>query len=186
MTEAGEGDGGGPSLRSADLDEAALRRWGEALGEAAADAGVLVALYGPLGAGKTTLVQAALRGAGATGAARSPSYVLHRSHPLPDGRTAHHLDLYRIGDPSGLDDLGWDELLGAGEPLFVEWADRAGDQLPEERWDVRLGFEEEAGSRHVEVSALGGAPPVPDPAGAPPRRRPSDEAGDAPDDRDRA
>lgn len=150
----------------ADLDEAALEAWAERAGRSAADRGVVVALCGPLGAGKTTFVRAALRGAGAERAARSPTYTLHHPHGLRGGGRVHHLDLYRIADPAELDDLGWEDLAASGEAVFVEWAGRAGDRLPADRWEVELAMTAAGERRRLRARALGGAPDLPDPPGA--------------------
>lgn len=146
-----------------------LRGWGRRLGREAAKAGVFVALRGPLGAGKTTLTQAACRGAGVESRVTSPTYVLHHAYRGAGGVVVHHVDLYRISEPGELDDLGWEELLDGGDPVFVEWADRAGERLPPRRWDVRLELTDDVDRRRVAARALGGAP-------RPPAPRPEREA----------
>jgi tRNA A37 threonylcarbamoyladenosine biosynthesis protein TsaE len=50
----------------------------------------------------------------------------------------HHLDLYRLRDASQLAQLGWDDLLREGGIVLVEWPDRAGDELPAARRELRL------------------------------------------------
>lgn len=149
------------------LEEEALRRWGRELGRAATapgeGPGVLVALTGPLGAGKTTLVRAACRGAGVEGPVRSPTFTLHNHHRPPDRRPLHHVDLYRVEGPESLDELGWDDLLAAEGAVFVEWAERAGDRLPADRWDLRLGFTGDPDRRRVTAVRTGDAPEVPAP-----------------------
>lgn len=147
----------------ADLDEAALRRWGARLGRAAVREGVFVALDGPLGAGKTSLVQAACRGAGVETPVTSPTYVLHHVYRGAEGAVVHHVDLYRISEPGELDDLGWEELVGGDAPVLVEWADRAGPRLPPRRWDVRLELTEDPDRRRAQITAPGGAPTPPEP-----------------------
>lgn len=152
---------------AAELDEGALEAWGRRLGEAATrpgpGPGVLVALTGPLGAGKTTLVRAACRGAGVEGRVRSPTFTLHNHHRPPGRRPIHHVDLYRLSGPEELDDLGWDELLDARGVVFVEWAGRAGDRLPRDRWEIRLEPAEDPSVRRVEARSAGDAPPMPPP-----------------------
>lgn len=151
----------------AELDEEALCRWGAELGRTATEPGdgpgVLVALTGPLGAGKTTLVRAACRGAGVEGEVRSPTFTLHNHHRPRGRRPIHHVDLYRLEGPGSLDDLGWDDLVDAAGAVFVEWAERAGDRLPGARWTIRLDFADGGESRRVEAASTGGAPPVPTP-----------------------
>src|SRR6516164_7471009 len=75
--------------------------------------GDLVILAGPLGAGKTTLVQGIGAGLGVRGPVTSPTFVIARVHPVvgdPDpGRPALvHADAYRLGSISELDDLDLD------------------------------------------------------------------------------
>lgn len=153
-------------MSEAVLDRAGMTDWGRRLGPAAARWAGLVALYGPLGSGKTTLVRAAALAAGAEGPIRSPTYTLVHEHPLPDGRTLFHADLYRISDPGELRELGWDRLLEAQGPVFVEWADRADGWLPEDRWEIRLEMGPDPDRRRASWEAVGAAPGPPEAAGA--------------------
>ena len=145
------------------LDEAALRRWGRVLGAAAARDSVFVALFGPLGSGKTTLVQAACAGAGVSEGVTSPTYTLVHWYSGEHGLVAH-ADLYRIDRPSELLMLDWEELESGTATVFVEWADRAGAELPLDRWELRLEVILGGGARGVEVKSFGAAPPIPDPS----------------------
>lgn len=149
------------------LDEETLRAWGRRLGAAAARDRVFVALFGPLGAGKSTLARAAARGAGVEGAVPSPTYTLVNEHRIPggDGATFFHVDLYRLSGGRALDEIGWDRLLAAGGPVFVEWADRAESDLPDDRWEVRLEIPADRSVRRVEVRREGAAPVPPEPPG---------------------
>lgn len=146
----------------AELTESELERWGRRLGAAAARSGAFLALHGPLGAGKTRLVQAACRGAGAVEEALSPTFTLvHRYEG--DRGPIWHVDLYRIERPAELVDLGWDDLVDGADPVFVEWAERAGDWLPPDRWEVRLAMGGRPETRRVRVAARGAAPAPPEP-----------------------
>lgn len=142
------------------LHEAELEAWGRRLGARAREAGLFVALYGPLGAGKTTLIRAACRGAGATAPVTSPTFTLVQRYASPAG-PIHHADLYRLRGPEELWELGWDDLLQAAGPVFVEWAGRAGPELPADRWDVRLSIAEGGAARAVEADRRGTAPALP-------------------------
>ncbi|GAB3679237.1 tRNA (adenosine(37)-N6)-threonylcarbamoyltransferase complex ATPase subunit type 1 TsaE [Salinisphaera aquimarina] len=93
------------------------------------DGGLVVSLVGELGAGKTALARATLRGLGHQGAVVSPSYTLVEPYPI-GGRTFHHLDLYRLGDPEELEFLGVRDIDTAHDWLFVEWAERGAGFLP--------------------------------------------------------
>lgn len=144
------------------LDEAGLRRWGRALGRATARAPVFVALDGPLGAGKTTLVQAACAELGVSEPVTSPTFTLVNRYRGSEGPVMH-VDLYRIEKPEELVELGWDELRVGDVPVFVEWAARAGAALPPDRWEISLSFGDGGATRVVEARARGTAPPIPPP-----------------------
>jgi tRNA threonylcarbamoyladenosine biosynthesis protein TsaE len=99
---------------------AATHEVGRRLGEAAR-AGDVVLLEGPLGAGKTVLVQGLAEGLGCSDSAASPTFVLVRHH---QGRLPLvHADLYRLEDAAEVRRLGLLELAEAGV-LAVEWPDR--------------------------------------------------------------
>jgi len=99
-----------------------------------------VALIGPLGAGKTILVRGIAAGLGLADErlVLSPTFVLVQEYPA--AVPVFHVDLYRITDGrSELHLLGIDEMLAEGVVL-IEWADRAGDALPSERWELALSL----------------------------------------------
>lgn len=149
----------GPGAGS--LDQAALEEWAAAAGVLADARPLFVALRGPLGAGKSTLVRAACRGAGVRGPVPSPTYTLLHDYRTRSGRTLYHADLYRLARTSELWDLSWEELVGGEASAFVEWADRAEGELPPDRWDVTLEIAEDPGLRRIEVVRRGDAPAVP-------------------------
>lgn len=153
---------GAAVARETELSEDALRGWGRRLGRAAAEAKAFVALFGPLGAGKTTLVQAACAGAGVEEPVTSPTFTLVHRYRSPGG-PVYHVDLYRIADPSELTELGWDDLVAGEGPVFVEWAERAGEALPGDRWDVHLGMGSAGETRRLRVVPRGQVPLPPSP-----------------------
>jgi tRNA threonylcarbamoyladenosine biosynthesis protein TsaE len=90
-------------------------------------AGDIVALFGELGAGKTTLARGILAGLGHGGEVASPTFPIvipYETLDLP----VWHVDLYRIEDPRELDELALDEALRDGA-LIVEWPERMGEAL---------------------------------------------------------
>lgn len=97
----------------------------------------VVYLTGDLGAGKTTLTRGFLRELGVTGAVRSPTYTLVEIYET-GALTALHLDLYRLSDPTELDNLGLREWAGGGHLWLVEWPERGSDRLPDADLIVRL------------------------------------------------
>jgi tRNA A37 threonylcarbamoyladenosine biosynthesis protein TsaE len=72
------------------------------------------------------------------------------------------VDLYRIHDPRELKELGWEELCAGEEILLVEWPERAGGQLPADRWEVELRAPEGTSElREVMVLKVGSPPSLP-------------------------
>lgn len=98
--------------------------------------GSVVWLSGELGSGKTTLVQAVARAAGAE-PARSPTFSLVHYYTSPDGVIVH-ADCYRLRDPAEALDLDFPGLERDARLLLVEWPERAGGYAPKP--DLRLRF----------------------------------------------
>ena len=95
--------------------------------------GDFICLKGDLGAGKTTFVQGAVSGIDSQDMATSPSFALVNEY---HGRiTLYHIDLYRLSGPADLEGIGFTEFPGEGAAM-VEWPERAGDELPDERLEV--------------------------------------------------
>ncbi len=87
------------------------------------EAGDLVLLSGPLGAGKTTLAQGIGAGLGVRGPVTSPTFVIARVHPsLHGGPDLVHADAYRLGSRAEVDDLDLDADTERAVTV-VEWGD---------------------------------------------------------------
>lgn len=109
-------------------DEAATLAAGASLA-AGLRAGDIVALSGPLGAGKTTLARGCLAGLGFTGEVASPTFTVVQSYDAQDVRVpVLHVDLYRLDGPRDAVELGLDDAL-ADHALLVEWPERMGTAL---------------------------------------------------------
>ena len=127
-------------------DPDATRQLGLAVGERAR-AGDVFLLSGPLGAGKTCFTQGLAKGLGVEGYVRSPTFVLMTRHR---GRlTLHHVDLYRIGSPAEAWDLGLDEQLFDSGVCVIEWAERAGELLPEDALWLEISYGEDENAREI-------------------------------------
>ena len=118
------------------LTEFELSEEGEALGRSLPP-GAIVLLEGDLGAGKTTLARAIVRGLGAAVEATSPTYALVHRYPARRG-PVFHLDCYRMQSPAEAADLDWAGLTTEGDVVLVEWPERAGAWVPPATLHLRL------------------------------------------------
>lgn len=109
--------------------------------------GMVIALIGGLGAGKTHWTKGFVAGLGSAAEVTSPTFGL--VHEYPGGRLpVFHLDFYRLENADELIAIGWDEYLEAEGVVIAEWGDRFPEVLPPET--IRLVFSiEEDGSRTV-------------------------------------
>ncbi len=143
------------------LSEEELNRWGERIGREVT-VPIFMGLRGQLGAGKSVLARAIARGAGVEGAIPSPTFNLLFRYPARDDVEVVHMDLYRLRDPSELWELGWEELGASNEIVLVEWPERAGENLPDDRWDIHLLLPEPGSPvREVQVRRGGNPPHLP-------------------------
>lgn len=116
--------------------------------------GAVVALIGPLGAGKTHLARALAEGLGVPDGrvVTSPTFVLIQEYAgrLP----VYHFDVYRLANESDFTDLGAHEYFGGDGVCLVEWADRAAGAMPAEHLRVELSIVGET-ARRAAVEGFG-------------------------------
>ena len=126
-------------------DEAAAHALGAKLA-AMVQPGDVIALSGPLGAGKTSIARGVLAALGLAGEAPSPSFAIVQPYDPPEVRfSVLHVDLYRIEDPDEALELGLDEADDA--LLLVEWPERLGDDPWQDALWLTLAFDEAGGRR---------------------------------------
>ena len=129
----------------------------------AARRGAVIALQGDLGAGKTTFVKGVAQGLGITAAVTSPTYQLVLEYLAEDAArnaghgpvTLYHIDLYRVDSAAELASLALDDFIHGSGVAVVEWAERAGDTLPEDAIRVRIEIAADF-SRRLEITEPGG------------------------------
>lgn len=136
-------------LPDPDATEALGRRLGSVLFP-----GAVVALVGPLGAGKTFLVRAIAQGLGIADArvVSSPTFVLIQEY---DARLPiYHFDAYRLKQVRDFADLGVHEYFEGDGVCLVEWADRVEAVLPADHLRIELSVTGEQ-SRRATMKATG-------------------------------
>ena len=119
-------------------------------------AGDLVILAGPLGAGKTTLVQGIGAGLGVRGPVTSPTFVIARVHPplVGGGPALVHADAYRLGSFGEVDDLDLDTDAGSAVTV-VEWGTGLAEPLAEDRLEITIEPDQDGDVRTVRINGHG-------------------------------
>ena len=100
-------------------------------------AGMVVAISGPLGSGKTVLIQGTCEGFGVKQHVTSPSFIIINEYPA-EKFPVYHFDLYRLKNIQELINLGYEEYFYGKGVCLVEWAEKAQELLPDERIEITL------------------------------------------------
>lgn len=112
--------------------------------------GMVLALTGDLGAGKTTFMQGVAFALGVKRPITSPTFTLCQEYQTPKFKLVH-MDLYRLNGPDDLLTIGFPEHLESGAVVAVEWPERGGDLIPPDALHISLTLSDEAETRTIEV-----------------------------------
>ena len=115
------------------------QRLGARLG-AVLPAHAVIALHGPMGAGKTNFARGIGAGWGADQGLRSPTFTLvQQHHREADDAALYHIDLYRAESESDLAGLGLSEILDDDKSVaIIEWPEHAGELLPKDTLHIKI------------------------------------------------
>ena len=114
------------------------------LGEAAewllqaAGAMKLLAFFGEMGAGKTTLIQELCRQLGVVQDVTSPTFALVNEYFSSREGTIFHFDFYRLDEAEEALDIGFEDYLASGYICFMEWPEKIGPYLPEDSLKINI------------------------------------------------
>ena len=118
-------------------------QFGRKLGEKAKE-GTVFTLIGDLGVGKTVFTQGLAAGLGITGQVNSPTFTILQVYE--EGRCPfYHFDVYRIGDSSEMDEIGYEEYIYGEGISLIEWANLIEDILPPQYIRVTISKDLEKG-----------------------------------------
>ena len=98
----------------------------------------IIALYGDMGAGKTTFTKGMCKVLNVTDIVNSPTFTIVNEYRTPEGRAIYHFDFYRIERLSEAFDIGFEEFMDSGELSIIEWPEKIEQILPEETLRVRI------------------------------------------------
>lgn len=111
-----------------------------------------VALVGPMGAGKTTLVASLARELGVeAGEVSSPTFAIVNEYLASNGHTIYHFDLYRLESEAEVADTGFEEYIDSDALCLIEWPDRAGALLPDDCHTITISVNPD-GSRQFTLT----------------------------------
>ena len=125
--------------------------------------GDILALYGDLGAGKTTFIQGLVASLGYKGKVFSPTFIFVRPYQIRSQtsdirqqksgiKTFYHIDLYRIEEPADLKTIGIEEFLNENDSVSaIEWPERIENGLPERTVKIKFDYIDET-KRRITVS----------------------------------
>jgi len=113
----------------------------------------IMAFYGQMGVGKTTLIRTLSRALGVKTEVTSPTFALVNEYPSGDG-PVFHFDFYRVNRISEALDFGIDEYFDSGCWCLIEWPEKVEELLPESVARVLL-TEEPDGSRTIRLEIPG-------------------------------
>ena len=105
------------------------------------DTADVVAFYGPMGAGKTTLIKDLCHRMGVTDEVNSPTFAIVNEYVTEEGDSVYHFDFYRIKKLEEAYDIGYENYFYSGNLCLIEWPELIEPLLPERylRVDIRVG-----------------------------------------------
>lgn len=108
----------------------------------------IIALYGSMGAGKTTFVTALCRVLGVEDVVNSPTFTIVNEYQTEEGEPVFHFDFYRIKSLREVEDLGFEEYVYSDCLCLMEWPEMIEEMLPDETVKVSIS-EQEDGTRLI-------------------------------------
>ena len=98
----------------------------------------IIAMYGEMGAGKTTFTKALCKVFGVADSVTSPTFTIVNEYRTSLGEAVYHFDFYRIDKLSEAFDIGFEEFIDSGNLCLIEWPCKIEDILPEDTLKVRI------------------------------------------------
>ena len=109
---------------------------------------LVIALYGEMGAGKTTFTKAICRVLGVLDGVNSPTFTLINEYRTKGGDTIYHFDFYRINKLEEAFDIGFEEFVDSGDLCIIEWPEKIEQILPADVLRVKISVLDD-GSREL-------------------------------------
>lgn len=132
-------------------NEESTKKIGEIIGEKLFN-GAILCLNGDLGAGKTTLTKSIAKALKIDEDITSPTFTIVNEY-TEGSIPLYHFDVYRIGEPDEMYDIGFDEYINSDGVCIIEWSSIIRDILPKERLEINLNYS--GMGREIEIISYG-------------------------------
>ena len=105
------------------------------------------ALYGEMGAGKTTFIKALCQVLEVEDSVSSPTFAIVNVYTTSNGQQVNHFDCYRMKTIEEAYDIGYEDYFYGGDYCFIEWPEIIEPLIPEDAVRVRITLDKETGER---------------------------------------
>ena len=114
----------------------------------------VVAFYGSMGAGKTTLIKNLCHRMGVTDEVNSPTFAIVNEYATVDGESVYHFDFYRIKKLEEAYDIGFENYFYSGNLCLIEWPEMIEPLLPDHHIRVSINAGSTDDDRIIEIEAV--------------------------------
>lgn len=114
----------------------------------------IVAFYGPMGAGKTTLIKNLCHKLGVTDEVNSPTFALVNEYPTPIKSSVFHFDFYRIKKLEEVYDIGYEDYFYSGRLCLLEWPELISPLMPDHFIKVEIALGDSDNARKIKCSVI--------------------------------
>lgn len=111
----------------------------------------IVAFFGPMGAGKTTLIKKICHLFGVKDEVNSPTFALVNEYKDADSKPIYHFDFYRIKKLEEVFDIGYEDYFYSGHICLLEWPQMIENLMPDEFVKVEIALGEEETERLIDI-----------------------------------
>ncbi|MCK9450939.1 MAG: tRNA (adenosine(37)-N6)-threonylcarbamoyltransferase complex ATPase subunit type 1 TsaE [Bacteroidales bacterium] len=115
----------------------------------------VMAFYGPMGAGKTTLIKSLCKLLQVSDEVNSPTFSIVNEYLTSENDSVFHFDFYRINKVEEAYDIGYENYFYSGNLCLIEWPEKIAQLLPEKHVEVLINPDEETGSRNITCKLIG-------------------------------
>ena len=114
----------------------------------------IIAFYGPMGAGKTTLIKNLCHKLGVTDEVNSPTFALVNEYPTSIEGSIFHFDFYRIKKLEEVYDIGYEDYFYSGRLCLLEWPELIDPLMPEHFIKVEIALGDSDNARKIKCTVI--------------------------------